>query len=228
MSSLPWRLSLSDGSLEGLKWLALVSMVYDHVVRLLFMGPVLGDATAFGRIAFPLFAFIFAYNLSRPNVDARVYRRTVLRLIGFGVLAQPAMYYLIGVWQLNILFALAAFAALLWILHDRAEWYALPAAFLLFWVAGTQVEYGWHGLILMLSFAFFIQQGLTVLSLFGLSVGVFALAVINGNHWGTLSLPIIFLASSIRLPIPRTKWFFYLFYPAHLTLIACIAWYFVR
>lgn len=227
-SSSPWHLSLSDGSLEGLKWIALSSMTYDHVVRLLFMGPVLGEATVFGRLALPLFAFIFAYNLSRPNIDTHAYQRSIWRLVGFGLLAQPAMFYLIGAWRLNILFALAAFAGLLWLIRARSEWYALPLAGLLFLGAGAQVEYGWQGIFLMLSFAYFIQRGLIALSLVGLTLGVFALATVNGSHWGTLSLPIIFFASYIRLSIPRSKWFFYIFYPAHLTLIAFLAWYFVR
>lgn len=106
MASTVWRLHIPNGTLEGLKWLALVSMIYDHVVRLLFMGPVLGSATAFGRLAFPLFAFILAYNLARPGVDARVYRRLILRLVGFGFLALPASLYLVGVQQFNILLPL--------------------------------------------------------------------------------------------------------------------------
>ncbi len=228
MSSV-WRIQISDGTLEGLKWFALVSMVYDHVVRLLFMGPTLGAATAFGRIAFPLFAFILAYNLARPGVSSRVYRRLILRLIGFGILAQPAMFYLIGVWQLNILFTFAVFVVLLWLVDLRSEkWYALPGALLLFALAGTQVEFSWHGLLLALSLAYFVRNGLTLASLLILAFGMLALATINGSHWGALCLPIILIASRLTLPLPRNKWLFYVFYPAHLTLIAFLAWYFVR
>lgn len=228
MTATPWRLTLSDGSLEALKWLALISMVYDHVVRLLLMGPVLGPATAFGRLAFPLFAFILAYNLSRPGVGEQVYRRLVLRLLGFGILAQPAMYYLLGVWQLNILFSLAAFVGILWLVHDRSKWFALPAAAFLFLAAGPYIEYGWYGLVLMLGLAYFVQHGAALLSLVALAVGFSALAASNGSHWGTLSLVCILAASQIMLRVPRNKWLFYIFYPAHLTLIALLAWYFVR
>lgn len=86
-------LSLADGTLEVIKWLALVSMFYDHVMRIAWSGEGIGPATSFGRIAFPLFAFIMAYNLSRENVGPVVYQRTLRRLIGFGFLALPATYY---------------------------------------------------------------------------------------------------------------------------------------
>ncbi|MFZ1655039.1 MAG: TraX family protein [Candidatus Moraniibacteriota bacterium] len=228
MTTPTWRLQVSDGTLEGVKWLALFSMVYDHVMRLLFMGPVLGPVTTFGRLAFPLFAFILAYNLARPGVDDRVYRRMVLRLVGFGLLALPASIYLVGAHMLNILFTFAAAVTLLWMLHLRPLWFAVPVALLFFAAAGTQVEYGWQGLVLALSFCCFIQRGVTFDAVAVLAAGFMALAYSNGSHWGTLSLPIILGLSQVKLPFPRNKWFFYIFYPAHLTLIALLAWYFVR
>lgn len=222
------RLHISNGTLEGLKWLALVSMVYDHVMRLLLMGPTIGPATAFGRLAFPLFAFILVYNLARPSVDARTYRRLILRLIGFGLLALPASIYLVGVLQLNILFSLAAAVALLWLLGQRPLWYVIPVALLFFAGAGTQVEYGWQGLVLALSLAYFVKRGMTLDAIVVLTGGYMALAYSNGSHWGTLSLLFILVASRVTLPVPRNKWFFYVFYPAHLTVIALLAWQFVR
>lgn len=228
MISNPWRLHIPDGTLEGLKWLALISMLYDHVMRMLFMGPALGPVTVFGRLAFPLFTFILAYNLARPSVDARVYRRLILRLVGFGLLALPASIYLVGALQLNILFTFAAFVALLWLLQQRPLWYAVPAALILFVAAGTQVEYGWQGLLLALCVAYFVRRGLTLDAVAVLAAGYMALALSNGNHWGVLSLPLILIASQVELPFPRNKWFFYIFYPVHLMLIAFLAWYFIR
>ncbi|TXH06960.1 MAG: conjugal transfer protein TraX [Candidatus Moraniibacteriota bacterium] len=223
-----WRLHIPDGALEGLKWIALASMLYDHVVRFLLMGPAPAPATAFGRIAFPLFAFTLAYNLSRPGLDGGIYRRLIMRLIGFGLLALPATLYLVQVQQLNILFTLATAVALVWILEQRPLWYSLPIAGILFAAAGTQVEYGWPGLALMLSFSYFIRRGVTLDSLAALAAGFMALSVSNGSQWGLLSLPIILAASQVTLPLRRHKWFFYAFYPAHLALIAWLAWQFVR
>ena len=57
---------MADGTIEGLKWLALVLMTGDHVNKYLFNAtlPVLFEA---GRIALPLFVFVLAYNLARPG-----------------------------------------------------------------------------------------------------------------------------------------------------------------
>ena len=80
-------LRISDGSLETLKWIALVLMTGDHVNKYLFNAtlPLLFEA---GRVALPLFVFVLAYNLARPDVMAReVYGRTMKRLALFGAVA---------------------------------------------------------------------------------------------------------------------------------------------
>ena len=84
------RLVVHDGSLEALKWIALVLMTGDHVNKYLFNGtiPALFNA---GRVALPLFIFVLAYNLARPGTLERgAYPRTMKRLALFGVLATPA------------------------------------------------------------------------------------------------------------------------------------------
>jgi hypothetical protein len=47
-----------------------------------------------------------------------------------------------------------------------------------------------------------------------------SLALINGNFAALAALPLIWGASRVDLPIPRLRWVFYAFYPAHLSLIA--------
>ena len=103
------RLVVSNGTLEALKWLALLLMVADHINKYL-----LHDAshTLFqcGRIAMPLFVFVLAYNLARPNsFKSGAQTRTMKRLVLFGFLATPPFMALGGLlagwWPLNILFA---------------------------------------------------------------------------------------------------------------------------
>jgi hypothetical protein len=120
------RLVIPDGSLEALKWLALVLMTEDHVDKYLFNGTiaVLFDA---GRAALPLFVFVLAYNLARPDALERgVYLRTMKRLALFGVLATPAFIALGGLlagwWPLNIMFALLAITAMLYLVCKLAAY----------------------------------------------------------------------------------------------------------
>jgi hypothetical protein len=99
------RLVIPNGSVEALKWLALVLMTGDHVNKYLLNGtvPALFDA---GRLAMPIFAFVLAYNLARPgNLERGVYRRTITRLGLFGVVSTPICIALGGLlygwWPLN-------------------------------------------------------------------------------------------------------------------------------
>ena len=68
VSTVP-RLELSSGSLEALKWLALLLMTLDHVNKHLLHASV-PELFAAGRLALPLFGFVLGYNLARPGALA--------------------------------------------------------------------------------------------------------------------------------------------------------------
>src|SRR5512139_2971070 len=117
------RIVVSDGTLEAIKWLALVLMVADHTNKYL-----LHDASHIlfngGRIAMPLFVFVLAYNLARPDAyKCGVHSRTMKRLALFGLLATPPFIALGGLlagwWPLNILFALLSMTAIIYFLEQQ-------------------------------------------------------------------------------------------------------------
>ena len=107
----PWV--MGDGSLQAIKWAALVLMVLDHVNKYLYAEklPVLFQV---GRIVMPMFGFVLAYNLARPNAIARgVHGRMMYRLTLTGLAASPMCIILNSRyvtanawWPLNILFML--------------------------------------------------------------------------------------------------------------------------
>ena len=84
------RVKIADGSIEGLKWLAMVAMTFDHMNRIFFS---MGNDLFYniGRIAMPIFAFVFVYNIARSTefVPANYYK-SFKRLVFFGLLATPA------------------------------------------------------------------------------------------------------------------------------------------
>lgn len=219
--------SVPDGTLEALKWLALASMFYDHGVRLLGAGGIVGNATSFGRLAFPLFAFIIAYNLSRAGSGRAVYERTIKRLISFGLLSLPVTYYFFGAEFLNILFTFALAIGIVWLLEGwRSWWRVLLAAGILGF--SPWVEYGFPGVLLILSFFAWQRFGLRIPVIFFL-IGAFSLLnMANGSFWALAVLPIIWLASVISLDIKRSKWLFYVVYPLHLWILMGIHWFFAR
>jgi hypothetical protein len=214
--------NLSDGTVEALKWLAVVLMVGDHVNKYLFDGklPVLFEA---GRVCMPMFAVLLGYNLSRPGADTAAAWRTLKRLVLFGVLASIPYTLLSptlpgGWWPLNVLFELATLAAVIMVLKNGAPGSKALAA-LVFLVGGALAEYWWPAIGLGLAAYSYARQ--PSWAKFALGVGCCAaLAVINGNHWALAALPVLAAATRLQLSVPRVRDFFYWFYPAHLALIA--------
>jgi mannitol-specific phosphotransferase system IIBC component len=94
-------------------WAALVLMVFDHVNKCL-NAEKLPVIFQLGRIDMPMFGFVLAYNLARPDALAGgVHGRMMYRLTLMGLAASPMVIILNGMyvtanawWPLNILFML--------------------------------------------------------------------------------------------------------------------------
>lgn len=214
------RLTIADGTLEAIKWLALALMTGDHINKYLYAEklPYLFQA---GRIAMPLFVFVLAYNLTRPGSEhARL--RTAKRLALWGGLASPA-YMLMGAnwWPLNIMFMLGLCCVLL-VLHEKAKDNKAAVLFaLLFVVGGAVVEFWWPAILMFFAArAYFLQQTKTRLAL--LVLATTSLALINQNFWAVAAIPVFLAAQRIDLDVGRNKWVFYAYYPAHLTVLFAI------
>ena len=218
----PW--AMADGSLEAIKWAALVLMVFDHVNKYLYAEklPVIFQL---GRVVMPMFGFVLAYNLARPDALARgVHGRMMYRLTLMGLAASPMCIILNGMfvtasawWPLNILFMLLLVVSLTYLI-DRggAKCYALATA--LFILGGAFVEYLWMGVLCCLgAWAFCRDASPRRLMLWFL--GTLSLTVVNGNAWGLAAIPIVLMAGRAALRLPRQTWVFYAFYPAHLLLL---------
>lgn len=211
----PW--AISAGSLESLKWVGLVLMAADHVNKY-----VLGEASAslyaMGRLVMPIFGFVLMYNLCRPGALADgVHLRVMKRLAVFGALATPAFVLLVGWWPLNILFTLLV-STLIIFLWERGGVPRRLLAMAVFLVGGAIVEFWWPALLCCLgAWAFVRRPDALRLALW---VGATAsLALINGNFAALVAIPLIWGARQVDIPMPRFRWAFYAFYPAHLTAL---------
>lgn len=230
-SARPPRITIPDGALEALKWLALGLMTIDHINSYLLDRQV-AWMYAVGRIAMPLFAAVLAWNLARPGMLERgVYPRTVKRLLLFGVLATPAFVAGGGtgsdLWlPLNILFLLAAATGYAWLM-DRGTPMAKVGALAIFLFGGFLVEFMWAGLGLVITLWHYFRR-----PSWGSAAAVLAfwllLFFINGNFWALLAIPVLIGARHWRLAVPRVRWAFYIYYPAHITVLWMIQQWWMR
>ncbi|MGC6373692.1 TraX family protein [Pseudomonas sp. S2.OTC.A_B10] len=215
------RLEISSGTIEAVKWLALVLMIGDHINKYLLNDTVawLYDA---GRLTMPLFMFVLAYNLARPgSLERGAYRRTMIRLAVFGALASPAFLALGGLvygwWPLNILFTLFVLTATLRLL-ETASIKGFLAAGLVFVLGCSLVEFWWPAVAFGVAVWTYTKQPSLPALILGV-VSCAALGYINGNQWALAAFLILAGTPFVTVRCPRIRWFFYAFYPAHLTLI---------
>lgn len=212
-------LTISSGSVEALKWIALLSMSIDHFNRF-FLDSGNNLAYKAGRIAMPLFAFIFAYNLARTSpITSTIYLKSFKRLVLFGTLATPGymvMQHLNFILPLNIMFMFLVSVSLFFLI-DQKRRMDLTLAILLFLIGGLFVEYNWIGILLCLCCWVYLRSH-SLFALLGWVVAYWLLDLANGNHWALLSLPLILLATQIEIKLPRIPYLFYIYYPFHLSL----------
>lgn len=215
------RLVLADGTVEGLKWLALVLMVLDHVNKYLLHDSVPG-MFAVGRLSMPLFGFVLAYNLARPGTLANgVYPRVMKRLTVIGAIASVPFIALGGLlagwWPFNIMVMLLIAVGVMY-LTEKGGKVSMALAVLLFVVGGGFVEFWWPALALCLA-AWRYCKAPSWSALLVWIVATAALYVINRNLWALAAFPIVFLAPQVRLKLPRLQSVFYAFYPIHLAAL---------
>ncbi|NJP39526.1 conjugal transfer protein TraX [Oscillospiraceae bacterium HV4-5-C5C] len=234
-NNLPLQTADRDFSAQALKALAIVAMTLDHVglafalvlplsVRALVIAP--------GGLTFPVMAFLIGEGYRHTHSI----RRYLLRLLVCALLAQPAFQALFGP-RLNILFTLALGLLLLY-LNERLStrrwlfWLGFAAAVALSYfcdwgVISLPMIYlydqlrrspgrAWIPLLLPLLY-FIITPGL----LYGLAV------LCSPENLPQLLYALIGCTGS-GLCLTRYRgrrgrgpgrWFFYLYYPAHLSLI---------
>jgi len=132
----------ANGSIEALKWLALVLMTVDHINHFLLKMqlPVMYEL---GRIAMPLFGFVLAYNLARAGaLQKGMHLRTMRRLLIYGLLASP-FFIMLNKWlPLNIMFTLLLTTCLIYLI-ERNKGNDRTHCVLTFIIGGFFVEYAW-------------------------------------------------------------------------------------
>lgn len=216
------RLVLRDGAAEALKWLALALMVVDHVNKYLLDWSTPWMFAA-GRLAMPVFAIVLGYNLARfERSDSAGLRRVLVRLALAAAVASVPFLALGkasagGWWPLNILVTLASAVAALLLWRSTFPLHRTTAA-LLFVVGGAVGEFFWPAMAIVLATCSYTRApSVPTLAVLGTSTAL--LGLVNGNAWALAALPLVALATQLRLRMPRLRWVFYAAYPAHLAVL---------
>ena len=215
------RVELSDGAVETMKWLGLVLMTADHAQKYGLMPTVPGVYEA-GRMAFPLFGIVLAYNLARVQThDRAVYVRVLTRLLVCCAIASIPFIALgelgFGWWPLNSMGTLAVSVSVMYLIESRPPFWKAKAA-TLFLLGGAMVEFWWPGVALCVSAWWYCRQPTGSAFLLWLA-GTAGLTLINGNWWACASFAVLAaMVSAVKIDIPRASRWFYLYYPAHLAV----------
>ena len=217
-----------------LKLAAIVSMLVDHIGGAFF--PEVGVFRWIGRPAFPIFCYCMTVGL----LYTRNIKRYLARLALFALVSQP--FYILAFhphdWSQdmnwanwNIFFTLFLSLLAMYGWKERKWWLFLGGLFIVSW---WNFDYSGTGIQLML--IFFLCRNRPKLGALlytasylpalwsGYAEDPLCLTLggltIDWTIFALLAAPLIFLPTHSGLKIP--KWFFYLFYPAHLAIIALI------
>lgn len=216
---------LSSRQQELLRWLAIACMVIDHVGAIFLDRADAQPLRAIGRVAWPLFAYLLAYNVARRRVPPAKYLPT---LATFTLVSQLPHYLAFSSSWVSIIGTLLLGTTALHVLESRMHTQVSGLLLLsLTLLLSPFVEYGTAGVLLIISLWWLLRYP----QLLALLTTAFLLAAINWPHanwpFGFLSIAAVVLVSMLpdRFGLPRSGRLPWLFYPGHLLLLAGIAWF---
>jgi hypothetical protein len=214
---------------ELLKWLAIITMTIDHIGVILY--PNFLALRWIGRLSFPLFAYLLILGME----DTRNIRKYFIRLFIFALISQFPFFLAIGsdpFEKLNIFFSLSSGLFFVYFFKKGSILAFVPVFLSLL----VPLDYGIYGLALI---------GCMYMLTKNLKFGVVLLILLNSlflvsgpsQILSLFSLPLIVLHNKDSLTgsikycdnfsIPRwRKYFFYVYYPLHLTLLHLIHLYY--
>ena len=233
---------MRDRGLSGgaLKWIALLSMFIDHFAAIFYVGSYYAGTPLFthsayivlraiGRLAFPLYAFLLAEGFRHT----RSVEKYLLRLFLFGVLSEvPFDLAFRRSWidwsYQNVYFTLCLGLAAVWLWQramqggDGRAWTARVLPGLLGIAAAAaaaefgHTDYGMWGVLTVAAMVLFRESAWQR----DLFAGCFLLGSAAMEVFGLPSLALLHLYNGRRGR--QAKYFFYLFYPLHLFLLALL------
>ncbi|MEG1038489.1 MAG: TraX family protein [Pseudomonas sp.] len=224
-----------SAGLDLIKWLAMLSMVIDH---LRFIWPTAEWLFVVGRLAFPFFCLGIAANVARTT-PGQLYTAANGRYLGwmlaFSVLSEWPYHALdVGTRTFNIMPTLTLGLLLAWGIHHQKR--QALAVLLLALLVSDVLMYGWLGVVLPAAFVLALRGGRGT----WLLPGFIAVAANLSNQWlrehpaepiTLAALGAAFVSAPLAMCLllglhPRQVWpvgrWGYGFYPVHLAVIKLV------
>ncbi len=212
-----------------LKWIAVIAMLIDHIGQLFF--PEISVLRLIGRISFPIFAFLLTEGFKHTS-DIRKY---AMRLLMFAFISEVVYDYAffgeyIYLKKQNIFFELFMGLMVLVLLNKAyliKNMYLGVLVQVLAVIGGCVIahfaffSYGHTGIIVIICMYYFkkyplytaVIMGMAYFLAFNVDVAVCALLAL---------IPILLYNGEQGVSSKKYKWLFYIFYPAHLFILALI------
>lgn len=206
-----------------LKWIAIITMVIDHVGAVLFPQNMM--LRVIGRLAFPIFCFL----LVEGFFHTRDVYRYMIRLGVFALVSEiPYDLAFHGTIlefdSQNVFFTLFLGMLLMYLMEqNRNASVRIIYALLAMWAASIlHTDYSYRGIILILIFYLLRDRGelKTVLA-----AAWNIVCYIDIRHPGYIFVQYFGVFASVPIALysgergPKIKYFFYLFYPCHLLIL---------
>lgn len=211
-----------------IKIIACVTMVLDHIKYAI--PETEGILTNyFGRLAFPLYAFL----LTEGYVHTKDLKKYYYRMIIFAIISQiPFMLFrtLVGEWKmLNIMFTLLlGLVAITVYDKEKRKYISIPIIILLIMMGKLlKVDYGWYGVTTVILLYMLKNYKSYIPFSYLLLLIVYYYSRIKSFNFGTeIILYILFSWSSTFIMMiyngkegKKLKYFYYIFYPLHMIVI---------
>ena len=218
-----------------LKLLAALTMLIDHAGLLLFPSQIWMRAV--GRLAFPIFAYFigegFLYTRNRMRYFWRIFLLGAACQIVYALAGYPLEWGILIAFSISLcLMALLERAqkCLREEKTDAAAWliaFTMAVCCVAFLCHHMVVDYGFFGILLPVWMVPFREKHHR-LAAFSFGLGAVCISYsypsfANIQNLCLLSLPLLLLYNG-KPGKYRMKWFFYIFYPAHLAILWAIDW----
>lgn len=233
--------------LDLLKWFAILGMILDHAFKILSSTSIELNNIIYvlGRTSYPLFAFIVMYNYINNTRDKVKY---IKRLAIFAAVSQVPFSYAFTPMVMNIFFSLFFATTAIYLIKkmrddkDKLTVFISGIMVILLLFLSNYSDYGILGFLFTISLYFFIKNptiknGAISFVLFFLTNELiyieqyfnnlieidYILSSSIRNILATVLILLIYKAiklyGEIKINTSVNKYFYYMFYPAHLSIL---------